>query len=582
MSIIRKILGFAKNHKWKLIIAAVVLIPLGAIVSFALSPKQPTYVTEAAEKGDIRQTVEAVGTVISDRDLELQFLTSGIVAQVYVKEGDTVRAGQRLAALRAGNLSADIASAAARVQQAQADLALKKEGSRPEDIAVSEAEVQSKRAALETAKTDLKTAQDALVRSEAQLEALKNEALTSLAGYVLNVGSTVTKELTTAQNSLSGVKSVFSNNDVIDAAVKYDSAGYNDINASMNTTSSNISTLYSSASPQDYQQALAILDRSRVAINSSLSVVNRGFDYINRLPESAYFTESSRQGYKTDLIAERNALQTSLNSIDTEIKTLRDASANFSTRISAEQSAVASAKGAMDRAQSDISTFEASLRISEAQLQLKKAPTRPSDIASAEANVRQARASLARASADYANTVITAPIDGKVTKVNVKVGELSPLEPAITLLGNSPYRIEMYVSEIDVPKVMVSQTGSVELDAFRGTNFKLRVSEVDSASTDRDGVPKYRVRLDFVYPHDELKIGMTGDAEITTGIEKDVVSVPVRSVLEDDDGNMYVRIMKDDGSIEESDVTLGLEGEGGDVQVSGVEEGEVVIVLEKE
>lgn len=581
MSFLRRIKTIVFTHKWKTAAGVIGVLLIGGIVSSVLSPVQPVYVTEAAELGAIEQTVEAVGTIISERDLQLQFPTSGIVSQVFVKEGDVVRAGQRLASLRAGNLAADVASASARVQQAEADYQLKVEGSRPEDIAISEAEVASKRASLETAKTSFKTSEEALETSQAKLDTLKQEALTSLIGYVTNVGSTVSKELTTTQNSLSGVRDVYSNNDIIEAVIQYGSAEYDTLMGLIRNAESTVTATYSSGSPADYTQALAALDKTKVAINQAMTVTNRGFDLVGKLQQTTNFTESDRQAYKSDLITLRNTLQTSLNSVDAEMKTLRDASANFSTRISAEEAAVVSARGSMERAQADIATYEASLRISEAQLQLKKAPVRKSDLDSAAASVRQARAALARASADYANTILTAPINGRITKVAVKPGEFTPVEAAVTMLGDSPFQVEMYVSEIDVPKLQTTQSGSVELDAFRGTNFQLRVSEVDTAATDRDGVPKYRVRLDFRYPHDELKIGMTGDARIVTGSVQNVVSVPLRAVLEADDGSSYVRILNEDGTIEERTVVTGLEGEGGNIEVKGVEEGETVIVLEK-
>jgi HlyD family secretion protein len=581
MSYLRSALRFVLRYKWRFIIAAVILVPLGAILSFALSPAQPEYVTQTAGKGDLRQTVEAVGTVISERDLELQFATVGIVAQVYVKEGDIVNAGQRLAVLRAGNLSASIASAAAQLKVAEADLQAKLEGARPEDIAISEADVASKKASLETAKIALETATDAYEKSTEKLEILTSEATVALAGDVSGVSSTVTKEVTTAQNSITTVRSIFNNTDVNDAVIKYGSADYADINTALNTASSQLSAVLAKPAPADFAAALALLDQTRNAVNQTVAAVNRAYSLIGSLPETGSFTETDRQSYQSDLATERSTLQTSLNTLDAETNSLRNASANYQTQIAAEESAVTNAQGAMNKAKADIATYEAAVTIAQAQLQLKRAPTRKTDIDAATASVQQARAALARAQADFSDTVLTAPVSGKITKVAIKPGEYTPSGAAVTMLGNSPYRIEMYVSEIDIPKVHVTQTGSIELDAFRGTDFALRVSEVDSAATDRDGVPKYRVRLDFVYPHDELKIGMTGDAAIVTGVEHDVVSVPLRAVLEKEDGSTYVRIMKEDGTIEERDVVTGLEGEGGTVQVTGVQEGETVIVLEK-
>jgi HlyD family secretion protein len=141
----------------------------------------------------------------------------------------------------------------------------------------------------------------------------------------------------------------------------------------------------------------------------------------------------------------------------------------------------------------------------------------------------------------------------------------------------------MFASEVDIPKVRLGQSGSIVLDAFRDTPFELVVGEIDAAATDKDGVPKYRVKMDFLKPVDTLKVGMTGDAEVTTGIRQDVVSVPLRAVIERDDGTHYVRVLNADGkTFEEHTVTTGIEGEGGSVEVTGVQEGEMVIVLIKQ
>lgn len=581
MSFLRSAFSFVRKFKWRFMIAAIILLPIGAILSFALSPAQPVYVTQIAKKGDLRQTVEAVGTVISERDLALQFATSGIVSQVFVKEGDVVKVGQRLATLRAGSLSASIASASAQLKIAEADLQEKIEGARPEDIAISEADVASKQASLDSAKIALATATDALKKSNQKLKALESQAATALASDVSSVTSVITKEITSAQNAISAVRSIFNSTDVTDAIVKYSSSDYTDIHSSINATSSQLSLLFTKPTPVDFEAALAQLEQVKNALNQSISIINRSFDLIGRLPETGSFIESDRQSYKTDLATQRSLLQTSLNTLDAKSKSLRDASASYRTQIAAEEAAVVNAEGSMSRAQSDIATYDAAVKIAQAQLQLKKAPIRKTDLDSAIANVQQARASLARAQADFSNTVITAPVAGKITNVAVKPGEFTPTGAAITMLGISPFRVEMFVSEIDIPKVQVTQTGSIELDAFKGTNFTLHVSDIDPAATDRDGVPKYRIRLDFAYPHDELKIGMTGDAAITTGTVKDVVTVPVRAVLEHDDGTNYVRIQKENGIIEERDVVMGLEGEGGSVQVTGIQEGETVIVLEK-
>lgn len=578
--------GYLWRHKIATVVTAVIALPVLGIVWFAFSPTPVEYVTDVAKRGELRQTVEAVGTVISERDLQLQFGISGIVSNVYVKEGDRVRAGQRLAQLRAGNYAADIASAQARVAQAEADLRELEAGSRTEDIAVVEAEVQNKRASLDAARAALATAEQTVSTTETQLAALRAEIDTSLSGYVSTTNAAVTQRLTTAQNSLSTIDGLFNNNDLLDAVIKSDPSEFNSLRAALQKTQRDITALYATvASAASPSESLAAVDAGTSAVTDAWNVASRAYAFLNALQESSSFSNADREAYKAQVATERNNLQSALSSLASETKSLRDAGAGYATQIASQEAQLASAKGARDKATADIATFEASLRISEAQLALKRAPPRQTDIDAARAIVQQYRAALARSSADFANTVIVAPVAGTVTKVPIKVGEFTPAGPAITMLGEAPYRIEMYVSEIDIPKIVLSQSGSVKLDAFPGEFFPLQVSQIDDAATDRDGVSKYRVRLDFLdrAQSERVKLGMTGDAMIITGFAPDVVYVPIRAVLERDDGTEYVRVMKADGvTIEERTVQTGMEGEGSTIEVLGVEEGETVVVLVKE
>jgi len=582
MSFLTRIRTTLWHHKWKSLTGLIGLLAIGLIARAAMTPAVPEYLTEVAAKGDIVQTVEAVGTVISEKDLALQFRSSGIVSGVFVKEGDRVRSGQKLATLRAGNLSASIASAAARAQEMEAQLRMLQAGSRQEDIAVYEANLANKKASLAAARSSLETSKTAYETSKAKLDSLKQEANTALAGQVALAPSTANQKLTTAEQAMASIDDIFSQNDVQDAVVREYAARYNDMRVQQQRTKDALTGARSLPSPAAYRDAFGYMDQSSAAIRQVIETLTTAYNLINDVHETPYFTASDRETHKTTLSTKRSSAQTALSDIESWSKSLRDSAATYDTRITAEEGNVTSAKGSMDRAQSDILTYESAVRIEEAQLQLKKAPARPQDIAASEARWRAARADLARASADYADTVITAPTDGVITKVEIKAGEITPIGAAINMLGSSPYRIEMFVSEIDIPKVLTTQTGSIELDAFRGTNFKLRVAAIDEAPTVKEGVPKYRIKLDFQYPHDELKIGMTGDAEITTGKRQGVVYVPRRAVLDQEEGEKIVRILGADNTLEERLVVIGMEGASGDVEVvSGVNEGEVVVVLVK-
>jgi multidrug efflux pump subunit AcrA (membrane-fusion protein) len=542
-------------------------------------PKQPEYVTAVAEFGDLDQRVDAVGTVTSEKNLELKFRSLGVVSQVYVKEGDSVRAGQTLALLRSGDLAANIASAVGRLREQEANLEILREGARPEDIAVTEAQVANKRASLEAARVTLKNAEEAVLSSTQKMEALKTEASVSLGGTLATSRSTGFQHLGTAESSLGVITEVFSDNNVMDAVVKTDQAHYHLILDQQRASREAVLAVRSRIlTAQDFQSVLSVLQLAHSAILASEQSLQQTFTFISNLQTTNAFQVADRDEWKTRISAELTKVQQALSGTDSSAKTLRDASANFDTRIIAEDTSLTSAQGTRDRAKADILTYETSLRIDEAQLNLKKAGTRPADIRAAEARVAQARAEVARAQSLYGDNVLIAPTDGTVTYVGVKAGEVTPTDAAITMLGLSPYRVEMYVSEIDVPKLMATQSGAIELDAFPNVHMNLHVREVDVAPTDVDGVLKYRVILDFVHAHPELKIGMKGDVTVLTDRRRSVFSVPKRAII-GGSGALIIRVLEE-GQVRMQEVSVGMEGEGGQTEVtSGLKGGETIILL---
>src|SRR5690606_20653900 len=117
---------------------------------------------------------------------------------------------------------------------------------------------------------------------------------------------------------------------------------------------------------------------------------------------------------------------------------------------------------------------ETQIRQLELQIEIAKKGARQSDIDAAEARLHAARAELTRAMANLSDSVINAPSNGRITKVNLKVGEITPSGSAMSMLGESPYRIEIFASEIDIPKVKYEQPATIELDGFPDVHYKLR------------------------------------------------------------------------------------------------------------
>src|SRR3989344_789966 len=560
-------------HRWKFIIGTILVLLLGYGYYALTREPVPEIITAEVTRGDLEQTVEAVGEITSERNLRLQFPISGVVQQVLVKEGDTVKAGQRLASIRAGDLAASVQSALASLQGAQAGLQELREGTRPADIAIAEAELANKEAQLTSARAKL-------VSSQEKLALLQTEMTVGVSGQVGEAQSIASKQLTVAETALGVFDDVMADPDVIDAFQRGAPGKDRLLKDKRNDAGELLKKIFKTGFQfADGAEALQTLRQVREGVLKAGAVMDELSSALTDLPSTSSFTRSEREDRKADVSAQKTNLQTALTSIDAAITDLQDAVAGYDTKVGTEMTTITNAKG-------DILNLETDIRTESAKLALKKAGARPTEIQAAAARVRAAQADYDRAVSDFGDTVLIAPVAGAITKVGIKEGELLSTsfeqDPAITMLGESPLRIELYASEVDIPKVTLTQTGSIKLDAFPDRLFPLTVAEIDPSATDVDGVPKYRIKLDFLEMHPGFKIGMTGDVDIVTGSAADVITVPARAIFENDFGDTYVRILKKDGTIEERRVEAGLEGENDVEVVKGVEEGESVVVLMKQ
>lgn len=574
---------FIALHPFLAGITVLILAGAGFGVYALTREPPPQYVLATVERGDLLQTVEVVGEVISESDISLRFPVSGIVESVSVQEGQVVTAGQRLAALRAGSLLADIDSAQAQVASARATLAQLEEGIRPEEISVTEAEVRTREIAVESARTALDIAEQTIESVQEELATLRQQADIAVAGQLASTRATAVAELADTRLALTDIQAVFDGNDIQDLLILEGSIAYPRLEQGIERTLNDLDTMEAGVLGDiGLEEMLTILsdvrrvflDASRLADDASL--------LISSLPVTGSYSQTDKGTDRSAIATERAAIQSSISTLESSRKSLSDASADFRTRIAAQQEGLIAAQGTVRTRQEDVQSALAALTTARAQLALKQAPSRQGDIDAARAAVSQAEATLKRAQSSYADTLLIAPANGTITQISIDPGESAPSGEVMRMLGTSPLRMEMFVSEIDVPKLEPAQRGSVLLDAFPRSPFELQVGSIDPASVERDGVEKFRVKLDFLNLDNAIRIGMTGDITVITGMRNDILYLPSRAVLEDGD-EMVVRVLTDDGMIIRRSVTLGMEGEGGLVEVEGeIDAGDDIVVLVRE
>lgn len=202
------------------------------------------------------------------------------------------------------------------------------------------------------------------------------------------------------------------------------------------------------------------------------------------------------------------------------------------------------------------------------------------DVKAAEGQVKQAKAALDLAKLNLERAEIRAPIDGVVSSIKVEAGlSVAAGTPLITIVDPNSYVIRAEVDETDIGKVKKGAEARVTLDAFPQKSYLGKVKEMGLSYLQTEtGARVFPVEIEITgIDLDDLKEGMSGDAEITVDELKDVLVVPPQSVLED--GSPYVFVIdEDEGVARKRRVTLGYSTENYVEVKEGLKEGELVVV----
>ena len=130
---------------------------------------------------------------------------------------------------------------------------------------------------------------------------------------------------------------------------------------------------------------------------------------------------------------------------------------------------------------SAVAAGENAVAAAQAALDLRKAQARPADLAAAQAAILSAQGQVEAAGADLENSIIRAPSDGTITKVDVKVGELATaLKESVVLQDVKNLHVEANISEANIASVKVGQQVDATFDALGlDRKFTAKVEQVD-------------------------------------------------------------------------------------------------------
>lgn len=478
-----------------------------------------------AVRGAMGRTLEVTGTLKTDREVKISAKLPGRVADVLVKEGDRVRAGQLLVVLDDSDQRAQLEQAQAGLRSAEERVAQARAG---ESLRYAQTDAQ-----IEQAEANLHAAR---VRVQ-QLEAAARITDASAKAAVARAESM----LTSAQDRLRMVK---------------EGARAQERRVAENAV----------------QQAKVNLDTIQTRVKRRRELFAQGAISQEDLDEFEKQLKLAQAQYDS-AVQQRDLIQEGARTEEVRIaeeqvrqaeEALREARANLErTKMSHDDVAAA---------RSTVTQLEAALKVAQAnraQYQIV-----PREIAAAEAAVQEARARVQLAREQLANTRIIAPVDGVISSCTVHAGEsIGASVPLMTLVALQGVYFEAQVPERSMAEVRPGLGVEVTVDSLPGKTFRGTVREVIPVAALES--KSFRVRI-AVPNSTQLPVGAFARGVIDLGVYPEAILVPKEALLSLA-GESYVFALND-GTVRRQPVKLGATNATHAQILSGLKEGDRVVV----
>ena len=213
--------------------------------------------------------------------------------------------------------------------------------------------------------------------------------------------------------------------------------------------------------------------------------------------------------------------------------------------------------------------------ISEQALEQMQAAASDAGLQVLEAQLAQARASYDMVLKQYKECWVTSPIDGIVAYINVGIGEtVSPGAPVAVVVDMSQVVLEGWIGESLVNQVEKEGDINVRIPSVADAPVMGTIREISPAADPRTGL--FGLKVEIPNPDGLIKPGMFAEADLIKDARDDAVHIPSAAVLSKN-GDSYVYIVED-GRAVYREVVTGIGGDGTVEILSGVNEGEEVIV----
>ncbi len=219
-------------------------------------------------------------------------------------------------------------------------------------------------------------------------------------------------------------------------------------------------------------------------------------------------------------------------------------------------------------------------RVLQAQKELERLQAGPTqfEIDSAQLAVDRAQSQVTRAETALNRTILTTPLEGVVSQVTAEVGGIAT--PGLTLVevtDITPLRLTVQVDEVDIRLIREGMPATVELDALQEVILPAVIEKIALSGQPVNGIVNYDVTFMIEVDDPRVRVGMTAEANIVIERRDDVITLPNVYIRRDGE-RAFVNVLKPDNSIEEIEITLGLQGRDSSEVLTGLQSGDVAVI----
>lgn len=194
---------------------------------------------------------------------------------------------------------------------------------------------------------------------------------------------------------------------------------------------------------------------------------------------------------------------------------------------------------------------------------------------SAEEAVNNATESVKDAQRAFQDSVITAPYNGVITQVKAVAGQnVSGSDLVATISDNSEIFFDADVDQADISKVKLDQMAEITLDSSTNKTFKGKVTEMaGQTKTTSNNATVILVRIKLLDTPPNFISGLSGQVSITIEEVKDVLSLPLEAIKEDN-----TVVIQQNSRFRPQKIEVGIKSDTETEIKSGLKEGERVLL----